>query len=437
MGTTTTTAPVKKALPTEGKPGYKHTKLGWIPEEWEVKPLGKIGKWRGGGTPSKAEKSYWTGEIPWVSSRDVKKRRLTDTELHISESGLANSSSVLLPAGSLIVVTRSGILRHTLPACVNEVPMSINQDIKAMVPIRLADSDYVQMLFEGWNKYLLRSCYKEGTTVESIDFETLKSFRVPWPLEPERLRIVTVLRAWDRAIATAQQLLAAQQQRKRGLMQELLSGKKRFPGFEGKWKEVRLGELGDTYNGLSGKNGADFGEGKPYITYLNIFNNSRIDINQVDYVRVGLNERQSRVQRGDLFFTVSSETPDEVGMASVMLDDVEEMYLNSFCFGFRLNSFKVLLPEFARYYLRSIAFRRELNKLAQGATRFNLSKKQLVKISLFLPEVAEQLAIADCLSATEREIKTLNNQIVHLTTQKRGLMQVLLTGTVRLNTQIQ
>ena len=118
-------------------------------------------------------------------------------------------------------------------------------------------------------------------------------------------------------------------------------------------------------------------------------------------------------------------------MASVLLDEVEEVYLNSFCFGFRLSSSDVLLPEFARYYLRSVAFRRELNKLAQGATRFNLSKAQLVKINLLLPEVAEQRAIADCLSATERVIKTLNDQVAHLTTQKRGLMQQLLTGQTR------
>lgn len=164
-------------------------------------------------------------------------------------------------------------------------------------------------------------------------------------------------------------------------MQQLLSGKKRFPAFvsayanapadkkasaskrefqELKWKDYRLGDLGKTYSGLTGKSKEDFGKGSPYIPYLNIFNNSRIDIGHFDYVSISPEEKQSAVRNGDIFFTASSETPDEVGMASVLLDNLENTYLNSFCFGFRLHNFYILLPEFARFYLRGQKFRKKI-----------------------------------------------------------------------------
>src|SRR5690606_29055719 len=104
----------------------------------------------------------------------------------------------------------------------------------------------------------------------------------------------------------------------------------------GEWKEIELGNLGQTYSGLSGKTKEDFGSGKPYIPYLNIFSNSKINPNALELVEISPTERQNRVQHGDIFFTTSSETIEEVGMTSVLLNDLGEVYLNSFCFGFRL-----------------------------------------------------------------------------------------------------
>ena len=144
------------------------------------------------------------------------------------------------------------------------------------------------------------------------------------------------------------------------------------------WREVRLGDLGETYSGLRGKSKDDFGEGKAYIPYLNIYNNWVIDPEQMDYVLVENGERQSRVKYGDIFFTTSSETPHEVGMSSVLLDDVREAYLNSFCYGFRLKEFTSLLPEYAAHLLRGEDFRHAMHYLAQGATRYNLTKRYLL-----------------------------------------------------------
>ena len=165
---------------------------------------------------------------------------------------------------------------------------------------------------------------------------------------------------------------------------------------------------------------------------MNIFSNSKIDISNFEYVKIGVNENQNKTIYGDIFFTVSSETPDEVGMASVLLDRVDNLYLNSFCFGFRLNDLKSLLPEFSSYLFRNDLFRKEVYKLAQGSTRFNLSKLELMKIKIKLPPIEEQTAIAEILATADRELQLQKEKLMQLQTQKKGLMQVLLTGKKRL-----
>ena len=184
----------------------------------------------------------------------------------------------------------------------------------------------------------------------------------------------------------------------------------RFPEFSGEWTKTTLGKIGETFNGLTGKSGSDFGQGSPYITYKSIFDNSKIDLSRVEYVTITDAERkkqtQNEVHYGDIFFTTSSETPDEVGMTSVLLDEVKDCYLNSFCFGYRLNSITDVLPEYMRFYLRSNTIRRRLFVLAQGSTRFNISKGEVMGLTIKLPGTAEQRKIAQLLTMIEDRIAT-------------------------------
>jgi type I restriction enzyme S subunit len=184
-----------------------------------------------------------------------------------------------------------------------------------------------------------------------------------------------------------------------------------------------LGEVGKTYNGITGKTKDDFGEGKPYVQYKQIFDDSKIDIARFGLVGISPKENQNRVLFGDVFFTVSSETPNEIGTASVLLDEVEELYLNSFCFGYRANSFDILNPYFSRYLFRSKLFRNEIVKLAQGSTRYNMSKIELLKIIVNLPSLPEQTKIANFLSAIDKKIEAVAEAIEATEKWKRGLMQ--------------
>lgn len=191
------------------------------------------------------------------------------------------------------------------------------------------------------------------------------------------------------------------------------------------WEVKKLGEFGDTFSGLSGKNKEDFGRGYPYIPYKNIFQNSKIDINFMDYVDIKESEKQHKVKYGDIFFTTSSETADEVGMSSVLLDEVEIMYLNSFCFGFRLKNNNVLDPLFSSYLLRGENIRKELNVLAQGSTRFNLSKSQLIKLIIPIPPLPEQQKIADILSTWDKAIQKTGDIIKFLEKRNKALANQL------------
>ena len=201
------------------------------------------------------------------------------------------------------------------------------------------------------------------------------------------------------------------------------------------WEKIQLRKLGYSYGGLTNKTKDDFGEGKPYIPYLNIFENSKIDPDNLDHVQINKNEHQNTVEFGDLFFTTSSETPDEVGMTSVLLDELKETYLNSFCFGFRLHNFNDLLPKYAAYLFRGYPVRKEISLLAQGSTRYNLSKNILFdKLYLDLPPLPQQRKIANILSTCDQVIEQTEKAIEKYQVIKKGMMQDLFTRGIDLQT---
>lgn len=144
-------------------------------------PVKHLGTMVGGGTPSKADESYWAGDIPWASAKDFGVDVLTDTTDHISQEALRASSASLVPARSILVVARSGILRHSLPVALAAVPMSINQDLKAIVPHRGIDSAFLRWLLSGLGQYALNTCRQQGTTVESLDVDHLRGLCLPMP----------------------------------------------------------------------------------------------------------------------------------------------------------------------------------------------------------------------------------------------------------------
>lgn len=152
-------------------------------------------------------------------------------------------------------------------------------------------------------------------------------------------------------------------------------------------RRVRLKEIGTFYSGLSGKSKSDFSEGNALlVTYRNIFNNPVLNPAIKDTVVVGKDEKQNEVLWGDILITGSSETPADAGMSSVVLfNPQEKMYLNSFCFGFRLNDMNEALPSYIGHLLRSTSIRAAISKTAFGVTRFNVNRMRFADIEIPLP----------------------------------------------------
>lgn len=184
----------------------------------------------------------------------------------------------------------------------------------------------------------------------------------------------------------------------------------RFKGFNGEWEKVFVGKMGTTYSGLSGKTKDDFVIGNArFITFLNVLSNAIIDTSILESVNVSEGEHQNEVRKGDLLFNTSSETPEEVGMCAVMDKDLKNVYLNSFCFGFRITDANID-STFIAHLMRSHIGRRIMSILAQGATRYNLSKNSFCNTELLLPRTKEeQHQIANYFTSLDSQI-TLHTQ---------------------------
>ena len=199
--------------------------------------------------------------------------------------------------------------------------------------------------------------------------------------------------------------------------------------FPSDWDSKRLNELGESYSGLKIKTKADFtdeGNAK-FVTYRNINKNYFIDENDLSPVVVEESENQNAVIKGDVLFTGSSETPEEVAFSSVMKQSFKDLYLNSFSFGYRFNNEHKIEPEFYAYYFRGNFFRKVVLPLAQGSTRYNISRNELLKLHVPIPPIKEQQKIAAILSSVDEAIEKTEQIIEQTETVKKGLMQELLT----------
>ncbi|MEE3416550.1 MAG: restriction endonuclease subunit S [Prevotella sp.] len=187
---------------------------------------------------------------------------------------------------------------------------------------------------------------------------------------------------------------------------------------------LSFSDIGEDYSGLSGKSAEDFGSGKPYITYVSIYSNNFVDDACCGKVSVKRDEKQNVVQKGDMLFTLSSETPEEVCYGAVYSGNSTEIYLNSFCFGIRNTEGKVFSP-YMSYFFNSNRFRREVYPLAQGSTRFNLQKSDFLQKNFSYPSIDDQHRIFEILNAYDNKLKVENQILVHYQHQKEFLLRNL------------
>ncbi|GAA9264247.1 hypothetical protein HpHA225_05480 [Helicobacter pylori] len=236
---------------------------------------------------------------------------------------------------------------------------------------------------------------KAGTsTIPDLNHNDFYSLTIPLPPLNEQIAIANILSDLDRYLCALDALILKKEGVKKALSFELLSQRKRLKGFNQAWQRVRLGDIGITISGLVGKTKQDFINGNAkYITFLNVLNNVIIDTSILENVKIYPNEKQNSFKKYDLFFNTSSETPKEVGMCAVLLDDIDQVFLNSFCFGFRIFD-KAVDSLFLSYLINSEIGRKAFENLAQGSTRYNLSKSGFNNVCLFLPPLKTNRALS-------------------------------------------
>lgn len=409
----------------------KHKMTNPIPTDWKQVKASKIIDVRDGthDSPKRVE----LGGIPLLTSKNIVNGELSFHSFYcISEEDAEQANKRSSVQKGDILISMIGTVGES--ALIKDEP---NFVIKNVGLFRKSEENILpQFLIKQLHSQKLKGIIKSflnGGIQKFIGLGDLRKLPLILPPLPEQHRIVSVLETWDKALEKLTRKIKLKKNIKKGLMQELLTGKRRLSGFSGEWNKVKLGEIGNTFAGLTGKTKEDFGDGAPYISYMNIFSNLRIPKELSERVMLVEGEKQQEVKYGDMFFTTSSETPEEVGVCSILLYQPKEpTYLNSFCFGLRPNNFEILLPEFAQFYFNSRVFRKKMARLAQGASRFNLSKKHFVDTSIEIPESKEeQTAIAKILTTAHNEITALEKKKQILENQKKYLLNNLITGQIR------
>ena len=257
--------------------------------------------------------------------------------------------------------------------------------------------------------------YNEASGVPSLSKDTIEKIKVRIPQLDEQKKIAKLLSLLDERIATQNKIIEKLESLIKGLNDSLY---KQY----GNAITTSFADLGHSYSGLSGKSAEDFGSGKPFITYLNVYSNSVVNENDYQYVRISDGEKQNVVKYGDVLFTLSSETPEEVGVGSVYLGK-DDVYLNSFCFGIHIENKGLAYSPYLSYYVSSTPFRKFIYPFAQGSTRFNLCKADFEKADIKLPSLDNQKHIYAILNHITEKIETEKMILERYTIQKQYLLR--------------
>ena len=284
-----------------------------------------------------------------------------------------------------------------------------------VISLHQYDGAFMSYQLNGKRKYDIARV-AQGVSIVHLYGEHLKAIKTYNPTLPEQQKIAKLLSLLDDRIDTQNKIIEKLQSLIKGLNDNI------HKGIKG--ETVCFSDLGEAYSGLSGKGGDDFGYGEPFITYMNVYQNTYISEKDYELVQIAPNEKQNSVQYGDALFTLSSETPEEVGIGAVYLGNTQKLYLNSFCFGIHFYDERVL-PQYLAHFISSSSFRRAIYPLAQGSTRFNLQKNDFMKMKFLLPSLEKQGHIANTLDALHCRLaneKSLTEQYILLKKYLLSLM---------------
>lgn len=383
-----------------------------IPHGWDQKELGRLVFFKSGGTPSKAVRDYWDGDIPWISAKDMKSFRLDTSEDRITTLGAKNGTSVV-PKDTLLILVRGMTLRKDVPVCITSRSMAFNQDVKALIPKNL-DPTYLGYFLASRKSQLLSLVNEAGHGTGRLQTDFLEVFPILIPPALEQLRIAEVIEKWDRGIDLTERLIAAQEERFSWLNQSLIGDRCH------NWEHFRADRI---FKSISDK--AHNGE-----------------------VLLSVTQDRGVIPRSMLEGRVMSP---ESGTDSYKLIQVGDfaISLRSFQGGIEYSRYRglispaytVLRPkvelhdDFFRHFFKSHVFIRKYLNVAVIGIRDGkqISVPDFMTVKIPMPPLSEQKVIARALDTAQKELDLFRSELDALREQKKGLMQQLLTGKKRVN----
>lgn len=373
-----------------------------IPYGWIFRTVKQFGKVVSGGTPDTNNPAFWNGDIYWITPSEVsclRSKYTYKTQRTITQEGLVNSSAHLLPANSLIICTRATIG----DCCINKVEMCTNQGFKNILVNKGNNVEFLYyLILQNKNEFIRKACGSTFLEISKNDVEKLK-FIVP-PL-PEQEKIAEILSCWDDAIEQLTDLIAEKKQQKKAIMQKLLTGKQRLPGFAASWKKEKLSKLCDIETGKK-----DVNEGNPTGKYP-FFTCAKMHT----FADTFSYDKEAILIAGN----------GDVGNCQYYNGKFEAYQRTYILHNFRTNVkllFQILDAKMSKY---------ASGQKQQGAMPY-IKLGTLADFLIDIPsDPAEQTAIADVLMTADAEVDLLQQQLQAITEQKRGLMQKLLTGQIR------
>lgn len=417
--------------PNANRPGYKETKVGWIPEEWEARPLQKLttgselgGNYTGSlsetGTPLIKMGNMVRGSI------DLRKLERLSPKCDPNPRDFLSCGDFLFNTrNTLELVGKTCLWRGELERAVfNSNILRVRFD-----STRVESTEFACRAFN--TQYALRQLrsFAIGTTsVAAIYWRDLQRFLLILPPLPEQQKIAAILSTCDAVIEKTTELIQAKQRQKKTLMQQLLTGKKRLPGFEGEWREVRLSEVSNRLTQV-----ADNPSGYPVLSITA----GRGFVSQEDkFSRVIAGKQVENyvlLTRGQFSYNKGNSYRYPQGCV-YRLEEYDEGLVPNVFYSFATND-TLVESEFLKQYFLAGLHNKDLYRWINSGVRnnglLNLNSGDFFNLPIRLPDLAEQKAIGNILKNADSEIVHLEQKLAALKQQKKALMQKLLTGQVR------